>query len=87
MYVIYAIISLIERRGKNGDYLFEELCLGYHVIANRESLFFTLNLDSAHAFIKQQVSDFTVRMRNAQEQREQDLLAHLGGASGVRHQI
>ena len=80
-YVIYAIVSYEENKGIRGDLSFEEVCSGYHVFADRDSLYFTQTLADAHAFIAQQLAAFAARMREAQEQREQALLDRPSRAS------
>ena len=81
MYVIYAIVSHEENKGIRGDLSFEEVCSGYHVFADRDSLYFTQTLADAHAIIAQQLAAFATRMREAQEQREQALLDRPSRAS------
>lgn len=80
LYVIYAIISYEENRDERGALTFEEICSGYHVFTGRESVYFTQSLDEASAFIEQQLAAFAARMREAQAQREQALLARPGDA-------
>lgn len=67
LYVIYAIVSHEQNKGLHGDLSFEEVCSGYHVFAERESLYFSKNLSSAFAFIEQKLAAFDARRNRAEE--------------------
>jgi hypothetical protein len=61
LYVICAVVSYEQNRGIGGDISFEELCSGYHVFADRESIYYTKKLSEAFSFVEQKITELNAR--------------------------
>lgn len=64
LYVICAVVSYEQNRGIGGDLSFEELHSGYHVFADRESIYYTKILSEAFSFIEQKIAEFNGRKKS-----------------------